>query len=145
VSADDAAVLDAVLEVADSAMTYRSRYLGTLAIEPVLDLLLTDETNPRSVVYQLAMLEEHVARLPRAINRPLLAPEAKTVLRAVSNVRFADLDQLARTDALGRRANLDELLTQLELALPLLAEQLTLGYLAHAQSSFSVGSPAERS
>jgi hypothetical protein len=67
------------------------------------------------------------------------------VLRALSSVRFSDLDQLARTDALGRRANLDELLMQLETALPLLADQLTLGYLAHAQSSFSVGSPAERS
>jgi uncharacterized circularly permuted ATP-grasp superfamily protein/uncharacterized alpha-E superfamily protein len=145
VAADDAAVLDAVLEVADSAMTYRSRYRGTMAIEPVLDLLLTDDTNPRSVVYQLATLEEHVTRLPRASVRPLLAPEAKTVMRALSSVRFADLDQLARTDSLGRRAELDELLAALEAAFPLLAEQLTLAYLAHAQSSFSVGSPAERS
>jgi uncharacterized circularly permuted ATP-grasp superfamily protein/uncharacterized alpha-E superfamily protein len=145
VAADDAAVLDAVLEVADSAMTYRSRYLGALAIEPVLDLLLTDETNPRSVVYQLVALEEHVQKLPRAQSRPLLTPEGKTALRALSSVRFADLEKLARPDALGRRAYLDELLAELEVALPLLADQLTLGYLAHAQSSFSVGNPAERS
>lgn len=145
VSADDASLLDAVLEVADSSMTYRSRYLGTLAFEPVLDLLLSDDTNPRSVVYQLAVLEEHVTRLPRAAARPLLAPEAKTVLRALAAVRFADLDQLARTDSLGHRAGLAELLDELEAALPLLAEQLTLAYLAHAQPSFSVGGPAERS
>jgi uncharacterized alpha-E superfamily protein len=144
VGADDAAVLDAVLEVADSAMTYRSRYLGTMALMPVLDLLMTDETNPRSIVYQLAMLEEHVKRLPRASERPLLAPEAKTVLRALSQVRCADVTQLAQSDGAGRHAALDELLHELERALPLLAEQLTLGYLAHAQASFSLGGPAER-
>jgi hypothetical protein len=90
-------------------------------------------------------LEEHVQKLPRAQSRPLLTPEGKTALRALSSVRFADLEKLARPDALGRRAYLDELLAELEVALPLLADQLTLGYLAHAQSSFSVGNPAERS
>ncbi|MGC4091504.1 MAG: circularly permuted type 2 ATP-grasp protein [Polyangiaceae bacterium] len=144
VAADDTTVLDAVLEVADSAMTYRSRYLGTMALEPVLDLLLTDETNPRSVVYQLAMLEEHVKRLPRASERPLLAAEAKTVLRALSQVRCADIHLLAHADSAGKRVALDELLQELERALPLLAEQLTLSYLAHAQASYSLGGPAER-
>ncbi len=144
VGADDSAVLDALLEVADSAMTYRSRYLGTMSLEPVLDLLLTDETNPRSIVYQLAVLEEHVTRLPGAAERPLLAPEAKTVLRAVSQVRCADIRELAQADASGQRSALDELLRDLDRALPLLAEQLTLSYLAHAQAAFSVGGPAER-
>ncbi len=144
VTVDDTTVLDAVLEVADSAMTYRSRYLGTMALEPVLDLLLTDETNPRSLVYQFAVLEEHVTRLPRAFERPLLAPEAKCVLRALSAVRVADIDQLAHRDASGRRCALDELLAELERGLPRLAEQLTLSYLAHAQASFSLGGPAER-
>lgn len=140
VSANDAGILDAALEVADSAITYRSRYLGSLAIEPVLDLLITDETNPRSIAFQLAALEDHVGRLPRAGRTPLLAPEAKTVLRALSQVRFADLDQLARPDALGRRGRLDELLGEIEAALPELADQLTLNYLAHARPSIFVGS-----
>jgi uncharacterized alpha-E superfamily protein len=142
VSADHAGILDAVLDVADSAITYRSRYLGTLALEPVLDLLITDETNPRSIAYQLAALQDHVERLPRAERSPLLAPEAKTVLKALSTVRFADLDRLARADALGRRSALDELLAELEETLPLLAEQLTLGYLAHARPSVFVSSSA---
>lgn len=145
VAADNAAVLDAVLEVADSAITYRSRYLGTLALEPVLDLLLTDETNPRSIAYQLAALEQHVSLLPRARRSPLLAPEGKIVLAALSAIRFADLDQLAQCDDLGRRASLEQLLSDLDLAFPRLAEQLTLNYLAHAQASFSFGSPAGRS
>ncbi len=145
VSGDDAAVLDAVLETADSAITYRSRYPGIVAHEAVLDLLLTDETNPRSVVYQLSALEEHVNRLPRAGRTPLLAPESKTVLRALSVVRLAELERWARADPQGRRANLDEALAELEAALPLLADQLTLSYLAHAEESFTLGGTEARS
>ncbi|HET9953056.1 MAG TPA: circularly permuted type 2 ATP-grasp protein [Polyangiaceae bacterium] len=143
-AAHDAAVLDAALEVADSAMTYRSRYLGTLSMEPLLDLLLTDETNPRSLAYQLAAIEGHVAKLPRS-GRPLLTAEAKTVVRALSLVRLSELEKLARVDPqTHQRVALSDLLAQLELALPVLADQLTLGYLAHAQPSFSLGSLAER-
>jgi uncharacterized alpha-E superfamily protein len=59
-----APLLEAVLEIADSAMTYRRRYMTTLQVAPVLDLLLVDETNPRSVGFQLARLDEHVTALP---------------------------------------------------------------------------------
>ena len=142
VSANDASVLDAVLDVADSAITYRSRYLGVLALEPVLDLLISDETNPRSIAYQLAALEGHVAALPRARVTPLLTPEAKSVLKALSAVRLADLERLARSDLQGRRAALDELLGELELDLPLIGDQLTLAYLAHSRPPVFVGSSA---
>ena len=145
VPSDNPAVLDAVLETADSAITYRSRYPGIVATEAVLDLLLTDETNPRSIVYQLMSLEEHVARLPRAGRTPLLVPEARTVLKALSVLRVAELDRLMRPDAHGRRSALDETLSEIESALPLLADQLTLSYLAHAEESFSFGGSEARS
>ncbi len=61
----ETAVMEAVLEIADSLMTYRSRYLSTLQPAPVLDLLLSDETNPRSIGFQLAALSDHVEGLPR--------------------------------------------------------------------------------
>jgi uncharacterized circularly permuted ATP-grasp superfamily protein/uncharacterized alpha-E superfamily protein len=54
-----------VLEIADSAMTYRSRYLNLIQVVPFLDLLLLDEANPRSVAYQLADIENHLRELPR--------------------------------------------------------------------------------
>jgi uncharacterized circularly permuted ATP-grasp superfamily protein/uncharacterized alpha-E superfamily protein len=54
-----------LLEIADSAMTYRSRYLNAFQIVPFVDLLLLDETNPRSVSFQLAAIERHLSDLPR--------------------------------------------------------------------------------
>jgi hypothetical protein len=39
-------ILEALLEIADSSMTYRSRYLSNLHLGAVVDLLLTDESSP---------------------------------------------------------------------------------------------------
>ncbi len=57
-------LLEAVLEIADSLMTYRSRYFANLQLAGLLDLLVTDESNPRSLAYQLVALEHHVQRTP---------------------------------------------------------------------------------
>ncbi len=48
------AALRLALELCDSAITYRSRYLSVLQPAPVLDLVLADTGNPRSLNYQLA-------------------------------------------------------------------------------------------
>ena len=42
------------LELCDSAITYRSRYLSVLQPAPVLDLVLADDGNPRSLAFQFA-------------------------------------------------------------------------------------------
>jgi hypothetical protein len=51
--------LEMLLEVADSSMTYRSRYFTVLQAAPVLDLLMNDEANPRSLAFQIHDLLEH--------------------------------------------------------------------------------------
>ena len=45
--------LEWLLELSDSIITYRSRYRAQPEWLPVLDLLLCDETNPRSILFQL--------------------------------------------------------------------------------------------
>ena len=45
------------LELCDSTITYRTRYLGQLQPAPVLDLVMLDESNPRSLVFQLGAIE----------------------------------------------------------------------------------------
>jgi uncharacterized circularly permuted ATP-grasp superfamily protein/uncharacterized alpha-E superfamily protein len=54
-----------LLEIADSAMTYRSRYLNVFQLVPFVDLLLLDEHNPRSSAFQMAAIEAHLRELPR--------------------------------------------------------------------------------
>jgi uncharacterized alpha-E superfamily protein len=59
-----AADFDVLLDLTDSQITYRSRYLVGIAPYPVRDLALLDPFNPRSVAFQTARLSEHIATLP---------------------------------------------------------------------------------
>jgi uncharacterized circularly permuted ATP-grasp superfamily protein/uncharacterized alpha-E superfamily protein len=133
VATDDGVVLEAVLEIADSSMTYRSRYLTTLQFTPVLDLLLSDETNPRSVAFQLLALAEHVEHLPRDITDPSLSPTQRLTLTVLSTVQLAEITTLCDIDRSGQRPHLVALLAHLTQALPALAETLTHQYLSHAE------------
>ena len=54
-----------MLEIADSAMTYRSRYLNVFQLVPFVDLLLLDEHNPRSCAFQMNTIQSHLHELPR--------------------------------------------------------------------------------
>jgi uncharacterized circularly permuted ATP-grasp superfamily protein/uncharacterized alpha-E superfamily protein len=133
VSVSEGPLLEAVLEISDSSMTYRRRYLAGLQAAPVLDLLLADETNPRSLVFQLAALADHVERLPREQKWVSLSPEKRIILSALTGVRLADVEALSQGNADGVREQLDALLADLDGKLPLLCDSITRGYLSHAE------------
>ena len=59
--------LEYLLEVADSSMTYRSRYYTTLQPIPMLDVLMADATNPRSLAFQISHLADLYQKLPRCM------------------------------------------------------------------------------
>jgi uncharacterized alpha-E superfamily protein len=52
-----------LLRLTDSIITYRSRYLSRPEWLPVLDLLVRDGANPRSVAFQVSGLADYVLRL----------------------------------------------------------------------------------
>jgi uncharacterized circularly permuted ATP-grasp superfamily protein/uncharacterized alpha-E superfamily protein len=131
-SSHEPAVMEAVLEVADSIMTYRSRYLSNVQPAPVLDLLLTDETNPRSLVFQLATLAEHVEQLPRDDTQPLRRPEQRIAITALDAVRLVELEMLTESDRKGRRLRLDQMLEHVADQLPRLSDLISHRYLVHA-------------
>jgi uncharacterized alpha-E superfamily protein len=128
-------LLEAVLEIADSVMTYRRRYLATLQIAPVVDLLLTDETNPRSVVYQLIGLTEHVRRLPTMESSPVRSAEHRIALGVRSELELCDVERLCLPDASKRRTQLEAFLRKLGMQVPALSDALSESYLAHARLS----------
>ena len=128
---NDAPLLEAMLEVADSSMTYRRRYLATLQAAPVIDLLLTDDTNPRSVLFQIAALADHIDALPREPGLPS-TPEQRLVLAASSELRLAEVIELAEIDEEGNRSKLTKLLDRLSAILPELSNALSGVYLNHA-------------
>jgi len=123
-----------LLELADSVMTYRSRYLTTPMLPPVIDLLLLDETNPRSVGFQLEALAEHVEQLPRDLDETARSPEQRLVLSLVTEVRLAEIAQLCDEDSEGRRGALDSLLDTVGTGLPHFSELITRDYFSHTEA-----------
>ncbi len=89
---DETPVLEALLDTADSAMTYRRRYRATLQVAPVVDLLAADEGNPRSILFQLAALAEHVAALPHDPTLARRSAEERIAFEALSAFRLLDVD-----------------------------------------------------
>lgn len=55
-----AGTLDLLLEVADSVMSYRQRYSVTTDRQTVVDLVVLDPNNPRSVAFQLDRIRTHI-------------------------------------------------------------------------------------
>jgi uncharacterized circularly permuted ATP-grasp superfamily protein/uncharacterized alpha-E superfamily protein len=127
-------LLEAVLEIADSAMTYRRRYLATLQVAPVVDLLLTDETNPRSVIYQMEALHAHIGTLPNTLDG-MRTPQQRIALSVLTDLKLADIDRLCVVDERGERARLAALLIDLGTQIPSLSDSLSDRYLNHATVS----------
>jgi uncharacterized circularly permuted ATP-grasp superfamily protein/uncharacterized alpha-E superfamily protein len=131
-TSDLSPVLEATLEVADSVMTYRSRYLNQLQVSPLLDLLLTDETNPRSVLFQVAAIVDHVSNLPRKRNTARRSMEERLALALQHYLQMADVHHLSKVDDQGNRTQLNHLLVQLTTQLPRLADVIAHKYLVHS-------------
>jgi len=136
----DSGQLEVLLEIADSSITYHSRYLTSMQPELVLDLLLLDEANPRSVAYQLAQLHDHVDRLPASWSPINRAPESRIAISLLTAVQLAEAHEFIGTNPDGRRENLETLLNRLSSELRSLSETLTRQYFSQAAPSrqFSV-------
>jgi uncharacterized alpha-E superfamily protein len=119
------------LEIADSAMTYRSRYLNVFQIVPFIDLLLLDDANPRSAAFQLATIENHLRELPRITlaQRSDLPGGIASEIRAI--VANSHPTRLAVCEA-GLRPALGELIDTIRGDMGMLSDALADAYFQHA-------------
>ena len=131
--------LQILLHIADSSITYRTRYLTALRTDLVLDLLLVDESNPRSVAFQFAALLGHLEKLPLHDNT-VCHLEQELVSRALHAVRATPMAELSRRDDEGHLAALIELLQQLRGNMYDLSDALAAHYLSPVVSSRFVSS-----
>ena len=127
--------LEMLLEIADSTITYRTRYITTLRADLVLDLLLIDETNPRSLAFQIAALASHVEQLPDREPIPgRHSLEKRLTMMALTSTRLAHVDDLTAYTGDGRML-LRRFLDELESDLLDLSQALTGKYLSHLAAS----------
>ncbi len=127
-------MLEMLLEVCDSSMTYRSRYFTVVQAAPVLDLLMNDESNPRSLAFQIKDLSEHCAFLTKTLEGAEW-PTAKQrrVEEVAASLFEADVQALCQPGAGGTRTYLDHLLATLDVVLPSLSDAITNTWFSHAE------------
>ena len=131
----DWSYLERLLEVADSSLTYRARYYATLQPLAVLDVLMADETNPRSLTFQLEHLVDLYRKLPRHVPADLEAmQEALSVLQAMD--LQAMIYPMSGKAVSGKDAftRLDRYFAELGQLLPSWSNNLSSRYFSHART-----------
>lgn len=92
-----------LLSFADSTITYRSRYVGNPEWLPVLDLLVLDPANPRSVMFQVQGIADYLVRLEAVVGpcgSELVQPHLQS-LRSIDPGPDLDPDGLKLASLLG--------------------------------------------
>ncbi len=82
--------LDVLLSLADSQITYRRRYVMVAARAPVLDLVVLDPNNPRSVAFQVERISQHLKALPLHSSDGRLNSAEKQIARVLVELQTAD-------------------------------------------------------
>lgn len=128
----EGALLETLLAVADSSITYRRRYLAGLHAAAVIDLLLVDDSNPRSVLFQLAALREHLHHLPHDQAQARLLPEERLAVGSLTRLQLLDVAPACQAEEDGKPPPILAVITDIETDLSRLSEHLCSGYLNHA-------------
>jgi uncharacterized alpha-E superfamily protein len=140
---DESSMLEAVLEIADSSLTYRRRYFTNLDIAAVLDLLVADESNPRAVAYQVAAIEQHIGGLPREARHPQQNPHIQRIVQLRCKLRLTDLRAACQPSSSGFRTGLESLMTEIIAVLEQVAVVVSQIYFSHAEVSRRLSGPGE--
>jgi uncharacterized circularly permuted ATP-grasp superfamily protein/uncharacterized alpha-E superfamily protein len=124
VDSEDPTLLEWLLDLSDSIITYRARYMRRPEWLAVMELLLFDPRNPRSAVFQLAKLAKHVRDLPDTE----VANLADVIDRVCAKCRPGDTSQ---GELFERTATLEGVLRLCEQVALRLSDALTLQYFSH--------------
>ncbi len=118
-SAVDSLVVESVLAAAESGVTYRRRYRGRIQIATMLELLLLDADNPRSLAYQVHQARADLRALPDASGTSRPQRRLEDLEGRLRRARPADLVEV---DATGRLTDLRDMLDSTYEALRGIAE-----------------------
>ncbi|HMY00140.1 MAG TPA: alpha-E domain-containing protein, partial [Agitococcus sp.] len=130
-AATEQTALDWLLELADSTITYRSRYLSSPQLIPVLDLILLDPSNPHSLQFQLDSLSQYLRQLDDSNDYGLsqMSERLQSLNFAVLESEMDYIQRLPRALML-----IAKLLKSIAEQGRQLSDQLNLRYFAHIET-----------
>ncbi len=133
--ANNPSVLETVLDVCDCAITYRARYNLLPNIAAVYDLVLLDDTNPRSLLFQFNQLVKHFERLPQERESALLSAGQRVLLQSITRLRLLDPRELNMLEGDWHDSETGRVITATLRDLPRLSDSIAVSYFAHSAIS----------
>lgn len=131
---ENPSVLEAILEVVDSSITFKSRYNLLATVPAVFDLVLLDDKNPRSVLFQINQLAKHFRHLPQ--EREVATDTGKNVLaECLARLERMDARELANKPETWINSDLSKTIRQTLRDLPKISDAIAASYFAHSAIS----------
>ncbi len=124
--------LEWLLELTDSIITYRSRYMTQPQVLPTLDLIVFDEGNPHSVAFQLQILIRYLDNLTRLLG----GPHDRALRQELARLQGFDLGRFEGQSFSDCRTcdpclALAAILGEVSLAAATLSDRLAMRYFSH--------------
>jgi uncharacterized alpha-E superfamily protein len=98
---------ETLLVLFDSSITYRTRYQRQQDVHALMDLLVTDETNPRSIHCILRSLADEIRYLPDSellmASMPAFDSQEESILKQVNTIRALGAFGAQLSDQISRR------------------------------------------
>ena len=126
------------LELRDSVITYRTRYLAVLQPAPALDLILADEGNPRSLAFQLLAARELLREIAEDGDKLLM-----TIEPLLQEARDIVADVVRGPDQMAATARLPPRLKKLRKAISAIADRVSRRYFTLLPIARSLGVESE--
>ena len=131
---DNHSHFSALLALFDSTITFQAQHQQNRELMPLLDLLVHDNDNPRSLTWVARSLR---ARLSKLADTPMGEPDA--LAKLVPNVQAWSLEQLCRTNDDAHLQHLDDCLHACTQAAWQVSDAITARYFSHTDTADSVG------
>ena len=111
--ATDSLLLESVLTATECIITYRRRYRSQAQLETVLDLLLLDPENPRSLIFQIDSLAADIDGFPVHVASGRISELERSILATSTALRLADTAALATPGGDGAHSTLTSFLSEM--------------------------------
>jgi uncharacterized circularly permuted ATP-grasp superfamily protein/uncharacterized alpha-E superfamily protein len=124
----------ALLSLFDSTITFQAQYQQSRELAPLIELLVQDNDNPRSLAWVARTLR---GRLSKLANTPMGEPDA--LARLVPDLKQTDLEKLCTPNNAGHHPSLRGCLTECMQAAWQVSDAITAHYFSHTDDADSVG------
>ena len=124
----------ALLSLFDSTITFQAQYQQSRELAPLIELLVQDNDNPRSLAWVARTLR---GRLSKLADTPMGEPDA--LARLVPDLKQTDLEQLCTPNEVGHHPHLRACLTECMQAAWHVSDAITARYFSHTDHADSVG------